>query len=74
MSLARLKAGKALLACALAIGLMPTTALAGELDDDISAQARTDLPNNSPAAESQTDTEGISPTPKAWWGTNIKST
>lgn len=68
MSLARLKAGKALLACALAIGLMPTTALAGELDDDISAQARTDLPNNSPAAESQTDTEGISPTPKAWWG------
>ena len=38
MSLARLKAGKALLACALAIGLMPTTALAGELDDDISAQ------------------------------------
>lgn len=68
MSLVRLKAGKALLACALAIGLMPTTALAGEPDDSISAQARTDLPNNSPAAESQTDTEGISPTPKAWWG------
>ena len=65
MSLARLKAGKALLACALTIGLMPTTALAGEPNDSISAQAQTDLPNNSPAAESQTDTEGISPTPKA---------